>query len=579
LEQSAFIQIPPPSHDPYYIHIDQKQRLWCSVHFDRVVVYDVSGIPRLLRTLRFPKDISVSSVRAIGSDTLGNTWVGGFGDGLDMVSPEWKNRHFTTHDGLPDNSVRAIANDERGRLWIGTRYGGIAVYDGAHFTSISTAQGLLSNTVWSLSYDGHHKMWLATPLGPVWVSTLNLNETGWYSSIVGYDTYCCQADEEQRLWARTVDEIILCEYGHRTPNAVPPPIYISSIFVNNTAVSLQPVFEVPYDKNTWGIRYIGLSFRDEVAVRFRYRLLGSSTEWSAPTSERSVTFAALRPSSYRFEVEAINCDGVPSVQPAAFEFTIIPPFWLQWWFIGGMASVVGGVTILALRSRFTRLKEEQRRQREFSKLFIDLQEAERKRIAAELHDGLGQNLLIIKNLAELGTRHTGIDQDARRHLTDISAIAGRSVAEVREIAYNLRPHLLDKLGLTKSLRGMIRQVAESTPISFSSSIDELENLFSPEEEISIYRIVQEAVNNIVKHSKATTAFVSITVLADQVMICVTDNGNGFSTDSPPPSQSGKSGLMAMAERVHLLRGTWSLTSEPGRGTTMRAAIPFKQRTT
>ena len=580
LEQSALFQIPPPSQEIYYIYIDRKQQLWCSVlSSNTVLVYDVSGIPRLLRTLKFPKDISVSSVRAIDSDTLGNIWLGGFADGLERISPGWKTRHFTTQDGLPDNSIRSMEKDDRGRLWIGTRYGGIAVYDGTRFTNISTAQGLLSNTVWSLSYNGHHKMWLGSPLGPLWVSTADFNEMGWYNSTIGYETFLCLADKEQRLWARTADEIILCDYGKRTPNTVPPPVYISSIRVNGKLItSLASIIEVPYDKNTWAIRYVGLSFRDERSVRFRYRLIGSSTEWSAPTPERSVIFAALKPGSYRFEVEAINSDGVSSLLPAAIRFTILPPFWLRWWFILLIASVLGGATILVLYSRFKRLKEEQHRQAKFSQLLIELQEKERKRIASELHDGLGQNLLIIKNLAEMG--NVGTLQDPKQYLDDISNIAGRSVAEVREIAHNLRPHLLDKLGLTKCLRAMVRQVAESSSISISEKICQLENFFSPEEEMNIYRIVQEGVNNIIKHSEATEASVTIAFKDNLLSIIISDNGKGFLINRKqllPPSQSGEFGLITMEERVKLLHGKLRIISVPGKETQVKVKIPISGR--
>ena len=551
--------------------------MWCSVlSSNTVFVYDVTGIPRLLKTFKFPKDISVSSVRAIDSDKLGNIWLGGFDDGLDRISADWKTRHFTTQDGLPDNSVRSMEKDDRGRLWIGTRYGGIAVYDGTRFTNISTAQGLLSNTVWSLSYNGHHKMWLGSPLGPMWVSTADFNEMGWYNSTIGYETFLCLADKEQRLWARTADEIILCDYGKRTPNTVPPPVYISSIIVNGKPItSLASIIEVPYDKSTWAIRYVGLSFRDESSVRFRYRLIGSSTDWSAPTPERSVIFAALKPGSYRFEVEAINSDGVPSLLPAALRFTILPPFWFRWWFILLIASVLGGAVILVLYSRFKRLKEEQHRQAKFSRLLIELQEKERKRIASELHDGLGQNLLIIKNLAEMG--NVGSLQDPKQYLDDISNIAGRSVAEVREIAHNLRPHLLDKLGLTKCLRAMVRQVAESSSISISEKICQLENFFSPEEEMNIYRIVQEAVNNIIKHSEATEASVTIAFKDNLLSIIISDNGKGFLINRKqmlPPSQSGEFGLITMEERVKLLQGKLRIISVPGKETQVKVKIPI-----
>lgn len=579
LEEITHTRILPKGQVPYRIFIDQKQRLWCSVNNSNdVFVYDISKTPKLLKTLHFPEDISVRAVRAIDSDSLGNIWLGGFFDGLERISPGWNKKLFTTHDGLPDNGIRSIKKDELGRLWFGTRFGGISVYDGTHFTNISTEQGLLSNAIWYLSYDGHHKMWLGSPLGSMWVSTTNLKEMGWYSSTIGFETFLCAADKEQNLWARTADEIILCDYGKRTPNAVPPPVYISNITVNDiheTSLSA----EEPYEKNTWEFNYVGLSFRDENSVRFRYRLIGSSTEWSKPTPQRSVIFAELNPGNYRFEVEAINSDGVPSLHPAVFGFNILAPFWQRWWFIVSIILIFGGAAVLTLFWRFKRLKKEENRQKEFSRLLIELQEKERKRIASELHDGLGQNLLIIKNLAEMG--NAGTMQDPKKYLEDISNIAGRSVAEVREITHDLRPHLLDKLGLTKSILSMLRQASESSGIPISEKICQLENVFSPEKEINIYRILQESINNIIKHSEATEVSVSVSIENQKLIILVTDNGKGFlmNRSALPKSQSGEFGLITMEERVRLLGGNWSLMSEPFNGTRVKAIIPITEETT
>jgi len=574
LVQNKRIKILPPGQVPYRIYIDPKQRLWCSVlHSDTVLVYDVSGTARLLKTYEFPKDIPIRAVRAIGSDNLGNVWLGGFFDGLVRISPGWKMKQFTTEDGLPDNGIRSIEKDELGRLWIGTRYGGVSVYDGTNFTNISTEQGLLSNTVWCLSYDGHHRMWLATPLGSMWVSTTNLEEMGWYSSTTGYETFSCVTNNEQNLWAKTADEIIFCDYGKIKPNTVPPPVYISSIKLDDRPITSLSAIEAPYEKNTWTFHYAGLSFQNESSVRFRYRLLGSTNEWSEPTPEHTVIFAELKPGSYQFEVEAINNDGVSSLKPAAYRFTILPPFWQRLWFILLTITFLGGAVVLILQSRFKRLKEEEHRQAEFSRLLIDLQEKERKRIASELHDGLGQNLLIIKNLADMGNS----GQDQKKYLDDISSIAGRSVAEVREIAQDLRPHLLDKLGLTKCLRSMVRKTAESSGISITEKICELENLFSPEKEINIYRFIQESINNIIKHSEATEALVSIIIKDNKLSILVSDNGKGFSVDRSlklPSSRSGEFGLITMAERVHLLKGRVGIVSKPGKGTWVKAKIPI-----
>ncbi len=335
LEQMKILKILSPGQRSYYIHIDKMHRLWCSVlSSDTVVVYKLDKNLKLLKTLRYPKDISVNSVRVIESDNSGNIWLGGFNDGLEMISPNWSTKSFSLTNGLSDNSIRSIATDEHGHVWIGTRYGGISVFDGSHFTNITTSQGLLSNTVWCLSYNGKHKMWIGSPLGSMWVSTNDLNRMGWNNSIIGDEIFLCVTDTEQHFWAKFADEIIFSDYGKKNLNRIPPPVYISGIKINGKPInSDQNIIEVPYDKNTWAINYVGLTYRDENAVRFKYKLLGSNTKWSMPIRDRSITFASLKTCQYKFEVKAIYSNGVESNKPASLLFTILQPFWLRWWFL------------------------------------------------------------------------------------------------------------------------------------------------------------------------------------------------------------------------------------------------------
>ena len=129
-------------------------------------------------------------------------------------------------------------------------------------------------------------------------------------------------------------------------------------------------------------------------------------------------------------------------------------------------------------------------QHEFSRRLIASQENERQRIAGELHDGLGQNLLVIKNLAALGVRSAQNDPAKSEQFTAISHLASQAVGEVRQIAHALRPFELDRLGLTKALTWMVKPVAESSNIRFRVEIDEVDGLFPPEFEINLYRVVQ-----------------------------------------------------------------------------------------
>ena len=202
---------------------------------------------------------------------------------------------------------------------------------------------------------------------------------------------------------------------------------------------------------------------------------------------------------------------------------------------------------------------------------IDFQENERKRIGAGLHDGLGQNLLMIKNLAVLGLNAGSNNESTKEQLNDISSLSSQALAEVREISYNLRPYQLDRLGLTGALQSVVNRIATSSGIPFTVEMDNIDGLLLKQQEINVFRIVQETMTNIVKHSHAAHAAVRIRRTGDTVVLAVSDDGVGF--------ESGKQGfgLTSMAERVRILGGSLDVDSAPKSGTRITARIPLPGR--
>jgi len=214
----------------------------------------------------------------------------------------------------------------------------------------------------------------------------------------------------------------------------------------------------------------------------------------------------------------------------------------------------------------------------FSRQLIESQEGERKRIAAELHDSLGQNLLVIKNWALLALNKSNGDQGLTEQLNEISTTASQSIEEVREISHNLRPYQLDDIGLARVLKAMINRIAQASGIEFTQDIDGgIDDLLSPELQISLYRIVQEALNNIVKHSKATAAKISLKKGEGNLTLSIEDNGQGFSREANAIAKSGRRGfgLTGMAERARMLGGTVTMQSEPGLGTKIFVLIELQ----
>ena len=215
-------------------------------------------------------------------------------------------------------------------------------------------------------------------------------------------------------------------------------------------------------------------------------------------------------------------------------------------------------------------------QQAFSRQLIASQESERKRIAAELHDSLGQRLVIIKNLALILLNRPTPD-GSREQIDEISAEASQALGEVKEISYNLRPHQLDRLGLTKAVEALVKSAASASPVAFTSEIDDIDGVFPQEDEINFYRVAQESVNNVIKHSAATEARVTVRRDDGRIALTVRDNGKGFVPEMIQPDPlAGGFGLVGISERATLLGGHATIQSAPGRGTTIDISIDLRR---
>jgi signal transduction histidine kinase len=258
-----------------------------------------------------------------------------------------------------------------------------------------------------------------------------------------------------------------------------------------------------------------------------------------------------------------------------------PPWWTWKKGVVLIGVLLGVLAASVLRIQLLRRRFERRQsaQLEFSRRILQSQESERRRIAANLHDSLGQNLLVIKNQARLGLQPVLDASAVRQCLDQISGMASQAIEEVRQITHDLRPYVLDQLGLTRSLRAIIRRVSENCPIVFASHVDDIDGLFASESEIHIYRIVQEGLNNVIKHSGATEAAVVIKRQSQLLTIEVRDNGRGFTGNSEIAEELPEAGfgLSGVGERARILGGKVIWESQPDKGFGLTVEIPLPDK--
>jgi len=208
---------------------------------------------------------------------------------------------------------------------------------------------------------------------------------------------------------------------------------------------------------------------------------------------------------------------------------------------------------------------------------LSAQEDERRRITADLHDGLGQNLTtMLLRLSVIET--SAVDAAVRENAAALREIASTSLTEIREIVRTTRPPVLDDLGLAAAVERQLADLAAATDITTAFNWPDGEGRrFSPEIETAVYRVVQEAVTNAARHAAAGRIDVAVATTADAVTATVRDDGRGFDVRAALQPARQPFGLLGMRERVAACGGAVDVISEPGRGTTVTVSLPLRGR--
>ncbi|HMT07522.1 MAG TPA: two-component regulator propeller domain-containing protein [Pyrinomonadaceae bacterium] len=595
---------------------DEKGRLWIgavgNLHiYENNVLRSVPGFAGL-------------TVWAIEKDQNGDLWIGS-GRGLFKMKGEEIAAKFSVADGLPSDDVNVIYPDSRGGLWFGTQ-GGVARYEQGSFTRLTTVDGLASDRVrsiyetsdgvlWFGTYDGglsryangsffnfavanglfnngvfkiledeKSNFWISCNRGIYRVSRDQLEDVvaGRRSRVesVSYGRADGMLSTEAnggrqpaairttdgKFWFPTQEGVAIVDPTKLESNLKPPKVQIERIAVDRQLVDPRTDVSVRSDDENLEISFTGITFVKPEQVKFRYRIEGLSDDWTDVGSRRDVYFPSLPAGNYIFHVIAGNSDGIWDEQGARLNIVVKAPFWKTNWFMAIIAIVAFVFVFASFRLRERRLEQRAEMQRDFSRRLIASQEGERKRIAAELHDSLGQYLLAIKNWAAFGLKSVPEDDAAREYLNEVSDTSSLAITEVRQIAHDLRPYQLERLGLTNTLRQMLKNIETTSTIMFESQIDEVDGVLSKENEIVLYRVVQECVSNVIKHSEATNAVVTLTATDHGAEFICSDDGKGFDVEAAKGSASSGLGLDSIVERAAILGGDLKIESENGKGT-------------
>ena len=538
--------------------------------------------------------LSHDRVSAFFEDRSGALWIGAL-QGVTRL----KNGVFTAYKderGFIGSNVRAFHEDSDGTLWIGTYDAGLYRLAGERLTRFTRADGLHDNGVFQILEDADGFFWMGSNRGISRVSRRELNDVAhgrrrFVSPVVlgpsdglsnvevnGGQHPSAARTADGKLWFPTMEGLAVVDPAAIRVPRKPPPAIVEEVRLKGSPVDFTGAVRVRPDASGFEIRYTAPTFVKPDQVRFRYRLAGLDDRWIEAGDRRLASFHGVPPGHYRFEVSAASQDGVWSTVDRQAEFVVVPPFWRTWWFIALVLGATVSIALAGHEHRVRGLRKLHAVQEEFSQRLIDSQEGERRRVSSEMHDSLGQHLAIIKRRTRTGREIVADRAAVEEALEEIGVLTDRISAEMKEIAYDLRPHQLDTIGLTKTIENMVHRIGKSCDIAFDMDIAFIDDQAPEASHIHIFRIIQEAVSNIVTHSQATSARIAVVSREASVQIVVQDNGVGFNPTAATarPITHG-AGLVGMRERVRMLGGRVEIQSSAQAGTTVRVSLPLVDR--
>lgn len=518
-------------------------------------------------------------------DRSGRIWIG-----INHGTGYFQGNAYTAYPTAPlsVSNVQDIHEDDDGVLWFATWGRGLMRLKGDKLTAYTSKDGLFDDLQWAVLDDGLGNLWMGSNRGLFRVAKQELDDFAEgrinriHSIVYGAEDGMRKSETNQgkpsalrtrdgRLWFSTTAGAVVIDPKNIKTNRIPPPVVLEKVLVDDQPIAPNVPLVIPPSVRNVEFRYAGLSYIQPTKMKYKYKLEGYDTHWIEAGTRRSAFYTSLPPGDYEFKVIAANSDGVWNEQGASFTFRATAPFWQKWWFISLSLLVIAGAAVLFYRWRVSTLEREKLAQRRYAHRLIESQEQERKRIAAELHDSLGQSLLVIKNRTVIGKRMASDEENVTAQLEEISRATGQALEEVRSIAYNLRPYHLERLGLRESIEAMLEKIREATGLEINARVALFHEVFSKDDEVTFYRVIQECLNNIIKHAEATAVEISIVQSETEVTARIQDNGRGFVVT--PEKQAGGFGLIGLAERIWMLGGTHSISSEAGKGTTVLVKIP------
>jgi len=515
---------------------------------------------------------------AFENDGAGNLWMGLWGGGLGILRPSGIIL-LGQADGVPRGHVLDLHLDRHGRMWIASSRGGLVRADEPHgdrprfAAKYSTADGLSSNHVRCIIEGVDDVLYLGTGRG---VDRLDLADglIRHYTTADGLPNSEVTTGLRARdgaIWFGTLQGLARLEPGDVPAQAPIDPV-ITAVRVAGVARGLAELGQSEVAGLTLGpssgslqIDFVSVGGRPAGPPRYQFRFSGRGAEFGAATSEHSVLFPRLAPGRYRFEVQAVNAEGVPSERTASVAFRVLPPIWRRGWFLAFAGAALALAVSRLHRARVQRLLQLER---------------VRTRIATDLHDDIGSSLSRIALLSDLVRHQVETAHPASgQRLAQIASSARDLVGAMADIVWALDPRHDDLEHVVRRIREFAADVLGGAGVSWGLSApeDSASVRMGAEPRRHTYLILKEAITNVARHARAREVDLRLHVADGRLNVEIRDDGRGFTPDETDRGSrpSGGNGLRNMRARAAECGGTLSVESTPERGTRIRIVVPLR----
>ncbi len=571
------------------LYQDRQGTLWVGMQ-NGLARWNLAG----WKVYRSRDGLSANAVQAIVEDAEGDLWIGTAGGGLNRFRGG-KFTCFNKTNGLPSDNVSSLYADEEGVIWAGTS-GGLARYRGGEWRCYSKSQGLVSNNVGYLLEDRQGYLWIGSNAGLMRVSKKALHDladrlTNSVSVRVfgkpdglptGESTFGSQPGafraQDGMLWFPTTKGLVSVNPALITPNTNPPPVTIESVSIDGrlqdtNGLRMPPVRQVtvPAGSEALEIVYTSLNLSDPDKTFFRYRLEGYETAPTVVASyTRAVHYSRLPPNDYVFHVQACNEDGAWSPVGSTLLVKVLPPFWRTWWFL-----TLSTVSLLGMIVGSVHYVSTQRLQRQLENLrHREALEKERARIARDIHDQVGASLTQVSLLSELVESDKEHPDEVATHARQLSQTALETTRALDQIVWTVNPSNDTLDGLVTYICKYAQEYLAVAGLRYRLEVpDQLPTApISPELRHNVFLASKEAITNVVRHARATAAWVRLRLEDERFTLEIEDNGRGFSAQD---EKKGRNGLRNMRKRMEDVGGELSIGPGSEGGALVRLVAPLK----